>query len=69
MREIDAFKPFDTQSLRPVDWYDIAEMKCAINMLVAEVKELKSQLEICTYCSWHNNQEGSFSCDCKRCHQ
>jgi hypothetical protein len=44
MREIDSFRPFDTQRLQPTDWYEMAEMKRAINMLVEEVKLLRKSL-------------------------
>jgi hypothetical protein len=41
LKEIDNFEPFDTQSLKPFDWYDWVEMKRIINALVDEVKEMK----------------------------
>ena len=40
-KEIDEFEPFDTQTLKPMDWYDYSKMKRIINILVKEVKELK----------------------------
>jgi hypothetical protein len=39
MKEIDDFVPFDTQSLKPMTWWDWLEMKRIINALVEEVKE------------------------------
>lgn len=41
MNEIEGFKPFDTQTLKPMDWYEWVEMKRIVNALVKEVKELK----------------------------
>lgn len=43
MKEIDDFQPFDTQTLKPMDWYEWVEMKRIVNAIVEEVKELKKK--------------------------
>lgn len=41
MREIDEFKPFDTQTLKPMDYFEQIELKRIVNALVEEVKRLR----------------------------
>ena len=43
MNELDNFKPFDAQTLKPIDFWEMQEIRRAINMLVEEVKELKKK--------------------------
>jgi hypothetical protein len=45
MRQIDEFKPFDTQTLREMNIYEFIEMKRIINILVAEVRELRKEMK------------------------
>lgn len=45
MKEIEGFTPFDTQTLKPMDWYEWVEMKRIVNALVEEVRELKQKCE------------------------
>lgn len=42
MKEIDDFQPFDTQTLKPMDWYEWVEMKRIVNAIVEELKSRES---------------------------
>lgn len=44
MGELEEFEPFDTQSLRPMEFWDFNKIMRTLNVLVDEVKQLKKQV-------------------------